>query len=202
VRGSPGFSPERLRDARTQAGLSPAALARAAGTARSDIAKYEAGQASPQPPRLAAIALALGVPAGSLLELPPDGPGLAHLRAAAGLTQAVLAGRAGIGLKRYELAELGMRPLSAADAARIAAATSSDARQVQEAHQRDTARRRLSAEAPDKRAGKNVSDTLQLKLSDNRTRHLRKQQPDPAKPVDRDARQQPPSRQRHPRGEP
>ena len=137
VRGSPGFSPQRLRDARQQVGLTPADLAHAAGATRSDIAKYEAGQASPQPPHLAALARALSVPAASLLELPPGGPGLAHLRAAAGLTQADLAGRTGIRLKRYELAELGMRPLSAADIARLAAATGTGARQVQDACESD-----------------------------------------------------------------
>ena len=113
--------------------MTPSGLAGASGAPRSDIAKYEAGQASPQPPRLAAIARALGVPAAALLEPPPGGPGLAYLRAAAGLTQAELAGRAGIGLKRYELAELGLRPLDDDDIIRLAAATGATARQVRDA---------------------------------------------------------------------
>jgi transcriptional regulator with XRE-family HTH domain len=161
VRGSPGFSPQRLRDAREQAGLTPAGLARAAGAPRSDIAKYEAGQASPQPPRLAALARALGVPAASLLELPPAGAGLAHLRAAAGLTQAQLAGLAGIGLKRYELAELGMRPLGDGDIGRLAAATGTSGAQVRDAHRRDVGRRSRDADLTEKGATKTVSDTLQ-----------------------------------------
>ena len=159
VRGSPGFSPQQLTAARQQAGLTQAALARATGASRSDIAKYEAGQASPQPRRLAAIADAVKVPAASLLEPPPGGPGLAHLRAAAGLTQADLAGRAGIGLSRYELAELGQRPLSGDDIARLAAATGTPARQVQAAHRRDAGRAR--AVAAEKGTRKSASDTLQ-----------------------------------------
>lgn len=125
--------------------MSQADLARSAAASRSDIAKYEAGRSSPQPPRLAALARALGVTAASLLELPPGGPGLAHLRAAAGLTQAQAAGRAGIGLKRYEMAELGLRPLSAVDAARLAAATGTTTGQVEAAHHRDARQSRAAA---------------------------------------------------------
>jgi transcriptional regulator with XRE-family HTH domain len=120
--------------------MTPADLSRASGASRADITKYESGQASPQPPRLAVIAAALGVPAASLLEPPPGGPGLAHLRAAAGLTQAGLAAMTGIGLSRYELAEVGLRRLADEDITRVAAATGTTARQVRAAHQRDVGR--------------------------------------------------------------
>jgi transcriptional regulator with XRE-family HTH domain len=137
--GSAGFSPERFRDARIRAGKSPAGLAREAGVPRSDISKYEAGQAAPQPPRLGALARALGVSARALLEVPADGESLAHVRAAAGLTQAQLADHAGVTRKRYELAELGQRPLSGADIVRVAAAAGTSAVHVRAAHDRDVA---------------------------------------------------------------
>lgn len=63
----------------------------------------------------------------------PRRAGLAHLRAAADPARAQLADRACIGPKRYELAELGMCPLSDDDIVRLAAATGTAARQVQDA---------------------------------------------------------------------
>jgi len=123
--------------------MSQAELSRKTGAPRSDISKYEAGQAAPQPPRLAVLARVLGVPAASLLEAPGDGESLAQVRAAAGLTQAGLASRAGIGLKRYELAETGRRPLSETDIARFAAAVGMPAQRVRAAHGRDVARARV-----------------------------------------------------------
>lgn len=139
-RGSLGFSPARLGDALSRAGISPAALAEAAGTSPSAISKYLAGQAAPQPPRLAALASALDVPAASLLQIPERGEGLAHIRAAAGLTQAQFAEQAGIGLKRYELAELGQRPLSDADITQLAAAAGTTTARIRAAHGRDVTR--------------------------------------------------------------
>jgi transcriptional regulator with XRE-family HTH domain len=139
-RGSIGFSPARLGDALSRACISPAGLAEAAGTSPSDISKYLAGQAAPQPPRLAALARALDVPAASLLQIPESGEGLAHIRSAAGLTQAQLAERAGIGLKRYELAERGQRPLSHTDITQLAAAAETTAARIRAAHDRDVTR--------------------------------------------------------------
>lgn len=137
--GAAGFSPARLRAALAQSGISPAELARRIGASPSGISKYLADLAAPQPPRLAAIARALGVPASRLLQIPECGEGLAHIRAAAGLTQAQLARRAGIGLKRYELAELGQRPLRDTDITRIAAVVAAPAPRVSAAHDGDVA---------------------------------------------------------------
>jgi transcriptional regulator with XRE-family HTH domain len=158
--GASGFSPTRLRAARDAAGLSPAVLARAAGISRSAVSKYLSGQSSPQPAQLEALAGALGVPPGSLLEVPGEGEPLAQVRAAAGFTQAQLADRAGIGRSAYELAELGRRPLSAAGIARIAAATGTSPRRVRAAHQRDVSLYRASRQA-EKPSSQTVSDNLQ-----------------------------------------
>jgi len=137
--GAAGFSPARLRDARIQAGKSAAQLAEAAGIPRPDVSKYEAGRAAPPPPRLAALARALSTTTAALLEIPPAGERLAHIRAAAGLTQSQLASQVGIGLKRYQLAELGRRPLSATDIAAISTVTAVPASRVRAAHGRDIA---------------------------------------------------------------
>jgi transcriptional regulator with XRE-family HTH domain len=140
--GVPGFSAARLRAAREQAGLSPARLAEAAGTTRGSISKYLSGHARPQADRLPALARALGVPVSSLLDLPEGGEGLAHIRAAAGLTQARLAERSGTDLKRYEAAEAGRRPLTETDIRQIAAAAGVSVSRVRCAHGRDVSRYR------------------------------------------------------------
>jgi transcriptional regulator with XRE-family HTH domain len=141
-KGSSGFSAERFRAAQARTGRSPAWLAQKAGVPPSDISKYAAGLAAPQPPRLAALAAALGVAPSSLLEIPADGEGLAHIRAAAGLTQAQLASRSGISLKRYEAIEAGLRPLGESDVARLAAATGVPAQRIRSAYARDVKRAR------------------------------------------------------------
>jgi transcriptional regulator with XRE-family HTH domain len=145
--GAAGFSPARLRDARIQAGKSPGQLAEDAGVPRPDVSKYEAGRASPPPPRLAALARALGTTGAALLEIPAVGEGLAHIRAAAGLMQSQLAIQAGIGLKRYQLAELGQRPLSNTDITGISTVTAVPASRVRAAHDRDIARFKARAAA-------------------------------------------------------
>jgi transcriptional regulator with XRE-family HTH domain len=145
--GAAGFSPARLRDARVQAGKSPAQLADAAGVPRPDLSKYEAGRASPPPPRLAALARALGTTGAALIEIPASGEGLAHIRAAAGLMQSQLASKSGIGLKRYQLAELGQRPLNDTDITGISSATAVSATRVRAAHARDIARFKARAAA-------------------------------------------------------
>ena len=118
-RGAAGFSPERFRVACASAGISSARLATASHTSPAAISKYLAGLASPEPPRLALLAAALGVQVTNLLDPAPE-PTLAWLRAAAGFTQRELAVRAGIHLKRYEAAEAGRRELQVADATRLA----------------------------------------------------------------------------------
>src|SRR6201996_7404503 len=120
-RGVAGFSARRFRNATMAAGMQPADLARETGIGTPDISKYRNGEASPQPSRLVTLARALGVGPGELLD---DGTSdqLARLRAIAGLTQAELSRRAGIGLKRYEAAETGRRPLTGDAVIRVARA--------------------------------------------------------------------------------
>lgn len=88
---APPLDPDALRDARRDARLSQDALARAVGTDRRQIIRYENGEERPEIARLAALARACGV---SVEDLVLDGslpPGLAGLRIGAGLTMAAAA---------------------------------------------------------------------------------------------------------------
>lgn len=116
-----GFDPERLRDARVQAGLTQAELAEQAGTDPTTIAKYETGARTPYVERLAALAAALGV-TPSRLSHPPRGT-VADLRAAAGLSQHAAAARAAMVRTTYAAIERGEVAVLERDAAdRLAAA--------------------------------------------------------------------------------
>jgi len=60
--------PARIRKAREAIGISQSELAIRAGTVQRQIAKYESGKQDPTVTRLTAIAKALGVSPGSLLD--------------------------------------------------------------------------------------------------------------------------------------
>src|SRR5947207_2967833 len=72
----------RVRDARRAAGLTQEQLAAGSDTSRGSIANIELGDQAPPPYRLARIARALNVEAGSLLP-PLDSPATAPERARA-----------------------------------------------------------------------------------------------------------------------
>lgn len=93
---APPLDPEKLREARADAGLSQAALARALGIQRQRIIAYEQGKERPEITRLAALAEALDVYVGDLVADGALPSGLAGLRTGAGLTLA--AGAAALGL--------------------------------------------------------------------------------------------------------
>jgi transcriptional regulator with XRE-family HTH domain len=130
-----GFDPARLRQARTNAGLSQRELAKRAGIDQTTIAKYEAGDRAPFVERLAALAQALGVPPATLTA--PSTGTLAELRAAAGLTQQAAATRAGLVRTTYATIERGeVATLDAETAKRLAAALSTTPAAVTAAHAR------------------------------------------------------------------
>lgn len=119
---APPLDPEALKDARLGAGLSQDALARAVGTDRRQIIRYENGEERPEIARLAALARACSV---TVEELVVDGSlprGLAGLRVGAGLTMAAAATAlreridpdTGVAANRASLshAERGQLPLS------------------------------------------------------------------------------------------
>lgn len=121
---APALNPTLLRQARLAAGLSQAALARAAGTDRRQIIRYENGSERPEIKRLAALARACSVTVADLVGEEHLPPGLAGLRISAGLTMAAAAaalgtrldpnGEAEIATNRASLsyAERGRMPLS------------------------------------------------------------------------------------------
>lgn len=86
------LDPARLRAARTAAGLSQRQVAAAVGTTRQQVIRYEAGAERPEVRRLAALAAAVGVGVGDLVEEGALPAGLAGLRVGAGLTLAAAAG--------------------------------------------------------------------------------------------------------------
>ena len=86
------LDPVRLRAARTAAGLSQRQVAEALGTTRQQLIRYESGAERPEVTRLAALAAAVGVGVGDLVEPGALPAGLAGLRVEAGLTLAAAAG--------------------------------------------------------------------------------------------------------------
>jgi transcriptional regulator with XRE-family HTH domain len=138
--GTPGFDPARLRRHRDAAGLSQAELSRRAGVPRAAISKYEAGQASPNPDRLAVIARTLGIEPVDLLNLQEVGRGLASLRITKGLLQSEVAELAGpdMTVGRYRMLELGkVVKLSEHDATDLARVFGVTKEAVRTAHRQD-----------------------------------------------------------------
>lgn len=86
------LDPARLRAARTAAGLSQRQVAEALGTTRQQLIRYESGAERPEVTRLAALAAAVGVGVGDLVQEGALPAGLAGLRVEAGLTLAAAAG--------------------------------------------------------------------------------------------------------------
>lgn len=119
---APPLNPTLLRDARATARMSQRDLARAVGTTRHQIIRYENGAERPEIGRLAALARACSVTVADLLDEDALPPGLAGLRIGAGLTMAAAATAlsehidpsTGIATNRASLsgAEKGRLPLS------------------------------------------------------------------------------------------
>lgn len=85
----------RLRKARRKAGLSQRQLAETLGTSRKRVILYEQGAARPEVPRLVALARAVGVNVGDIVQEGSLPLGLAGLRVSAGLTLAAAANAVG-----------------------------------------------------------------------------------------------------------
>src|SRR5699024_4003751 len=85
---APPLNPTLLRDARSATRMSQRDLARAVGTTRHQIIRYENGAERPEIARLAALARACSVTVADLLDEDALPPGLAGLRIGAGVTMA------------------------------------------------------------------------------------------------------------------
>ncbi len=112
-RNVPDFSAARLREHRIQRGLTQAQLAEAAGVPRQMITRLEnASGAGPSRTTLTKIAAVLGIRPAELLDLTSSGadtpvPGLADLRALAGVTQNQAAQQLGRPRSWYAMLETG-----------------------------------------------------------------------------------------------
>jgi transcriptional regulator with XRE-family HTH domain len=105
-RAGMSLSPDRLRTAREQRGLSQEKLAHLAGCYTNEISAYETGVTRPGPARLKQLADALGTDPLELLT-PGIPVTLAALRTRAGLTQAEAAARSGVSRSTWAACERG-----------------------------------------------------------------------------------------------
>lgn len=108
-----GFSGARLRRLREARGLTGDDLADAAGISEATLRSWETGRATPTPGLLAAVAKKLRVTIGDLLVLRSDELTLSDLRTLAGLNQAEVAEKLGIGTTSLTRVEKGRRDYDA-----------------------------------------------------------------------------------------
>ncbi len=88
--GTPGFTSERLVEARDSRGLTQVSLAELINRTSSSISRWEAGGQSPEPDALDALARALNVPVAYFLKpQPAHGPAPMFFRSMASTTQSV-----------------------------------------------------------------------------------------------------------------
>ena len=112
ARGVRGFSGSALRRARQGVGLTADDLAALVSVSESSVLRWENDQAKPTATRLKAIADAVGVPIGDLLENLPGSQSLRDLRESAGLSLSelsVLVGGSVSSLLRLERGGVALR---------------------------------------------------------------------------------------------
>jgi transcriptional regulator with XRE-family HTH domain len=119
--GVAGFAPAKLRQLRARVNLTADALGAAIGVSGSTIRRWEAGQASPRPQHLVALAV--------LFERSPDEfrrvqvpANMRALRESAGLSMRVAAERCGVSESTISRIELGTQRPASAVLATLAAA--------------------------------------------------------------------------------
>jgi transcriptional regulator with XRE-family HTH domain len=139
-RGGPAFDAAGLRARRERAGLSIMEFRDLTGIPRAELEAYENGGRSPRPDRLAKLARAFGIAPLDMLDRDVIGYGLASLRTAAGLRQQDLVISADLSPATLRSLEHGLsRRLTRPVAERLAAALSTTAEAVREAHAWDVA---------------------------------------------------------------
>ncbi len=144
MKGVRNFDPAALAEYRRRRGLSLDQLGERIGRARPNLITWEKGRSTPSPPKLVALAEALGVKPWQLTTIDPRSAELADLRAWAGLSQQELADQAGVVRATYALVERAELPLRPEVAQELARALGRRVREVELAYGR-TARRRREA---------------------------------------------------------
>lgn len=121
-----GFDRSALVAARDTKKLGPAEVARLADVSAGAVYSWERGDSTPGVDTLSRVAGVLGVPISELVPIPENELYLGDLRVLAGLTQPVLAKRAGISTSSLAQLERGQARLKPELAQRIADALSPD----------------------------------------------------------------------------
>jgi len=119
--GVRGFSPSRLRDARSRAKLTLETLSIRSGVGAAAIGHWETGRAVPSPKLLIVVADALNLRLADLTVIKPGDLRLADLRARAGRSQADVAEHLGVSRGTASALDRGYTPLHEDDAQRLAA---------------------------------------------------------------------------------
>lgn len=115
-----GFRPDRLRELRKEAGLTPDDLAALVEVSRQSISLWETGRAVPQPSALKALAARLHTNIAALVEIPAAEMLLSDLRVLAGLGQEEVADLIGVSATTLAELERGVRGLHEARVAALA----------------------------------------------------------------------------------
>ena len=148
MKGVRNFDPAALAKYRRQRGLSLDQLGERIGRARPNLITWEKGRSTPSPPKLVALAAALGVKPWQLTTIEPRSAELADLRAWAGLSQQELADQAGLVRATYALVERTELPLRPDVAQALSRVLGRQVRQVELAYRRTARRRRVEAAHP------------------------------------------------------
>ncbi|MBD8057071.1 helix-turn-helix transcriptional regulator [Rhodococcus ruber] len=125
-----GFDPARLIEVRHERGLSRSDLGRLAGVSYNTIRGWETGRAAPSPAALEQVAQVLQVDASELVAVRSDARTLAFCRTQKGLAQEDVARELGMSKSTYSRLERGERPMTNAEAQKLAAVLGIDEEQV------------------------------------------------------------------------
>ena len=147
MKGVRNFDPAALAEYRRRRGLSLDQLGARIGRARPNLITWEKGRSTPSPPKLVALAAALGVKPWQLTTIEPRSAELADLRAWAGLSQQELADQAGLVRATYALVERAELPLRPDVAQALSRVLGRQVREIELAYGRTARRRRTEAGA-------------------------------------------------------
>jgi transcriptional regulator with XRE-family HTH domain len=139
--GVPGFSAERLRQARLEASLSQKALGKLVQKDRIYVLNLEGGRKAPSPGALVELARALELEPLWLLKTCAEEASLVQLRVAAGLLQREVAAELRVSTAALSQIEAGRLALTPVRAERLAGLYAVSVRAVRSAHERAVANR-------------------------------------------------------------
>ena len=125
-----GFDPTRLAEVRRERGLSRSDLGRLSGVPYNALRRWETGEGAPTPDALERVAGALEVDVSELAVVRDDAQTLASRRTRQGLSQSDAAHELGMSKSTYSRLERGERPMTNAEAQKLAAILETTEEQV------------------------------------------------------------------------